>query len=961
MIRFLGIRKRLVLLILAVALPLFALSLTTALLQQRQAVQQASEKLQFSASLAAAGQDRITASANLLLLAIANGPVVRHGTPSQCQEFFDGLRGEAPIYANIGVVDLTGDIRCQTLAGSRAGGNAADRAYFREAIATRSFAGGEYAIGRVSKLAVVGFARPVLDTNGNVTAVAFAALNLHALSEALTKLDLPAGVQVAITDRNGTVLASTPDSPEVIGQPIADPILKDAASRMARGVASGKDASGAQRLYAFAPGVGQARRWFFVSVSTDQALVTAASQKAMLVQLTGLILAVALGIFAAWRIGTRHVLQPAEQLVQAAQRVAGGHLDARLASERRYEALFEHAPLPMWVSTEDGSAFLAVNQAMHRQYGYTQDEFSRLSLFDLRPESEHQRLARRLAVPANERGKDVYWLHKRKDGSIFEVEVMTTPVVHMGKPAVFAIVNDISARARAEQEVHRHILSLQRLAAASQAIAGQRSLEGIASELTLFARDILECSHAGFVPAPVAGADGRLAVDAGATVAETSLDVPLCSAEGNMLGVLHLSGKSSSGFSRLDHYLAAELAHVAASSMEKALLIDDISALNASLELRVLKRTAELEEQRAMFRALAEGAPQIVWMVDKDGAVTYLNRSWYELTGSKPPQGLGQTWTQYVHPDDRAEMERNWAKCRADGTLYTGQRRIRAQDGRYRSMAYRAAPVVNGGQATFWVGVDADITDIKATENALRQSNAELEAFSYTVSHDLRSPLAAIDGFAKLLGRQLADHNNPKARHYLDRIGAGISRMGQLIEAMLFLAQVSRAQMHWATVDLSAMAREIAAELREADPRRRITVSIDDGLLAVADSRLMQVILQNLLGNAWKFSSRTAAASVSLTREPDGVFCVQDNGVGFDMAYAGRLFGTFERLHTEAEFPGTGIGLATVKRAVERHGGRIWAWSDPGVATRFYFTLSESPKLHAAAESPPPRVTANSR
>jgi PAS domain S-box-containing protein len=615
---------------------------------------------------------------------------------------------------------------------------------------------------------------------------------------------------------------------------------------------------------------------------------------------------------------------------------------ALLASERRYAALFENAPLPMWVATEDGSAFLAVNDAMQKQYGYSQEEFSRLSLFDLRPPSEHARLARRLALPASERRTDAFWTHQRKDGSIFEVEVMTTSVGHMGKPAVFAIVNDISARVRAEREVQLHVLSLERLAAASQAIASRQTLDTIAEELALFARDILGCDRAEFLVAEMMAT--CIPVNPPDTAGDTRslLDVPVNSASGKCLGLLRLSGKSGGGsFTQMDRHLAAELAQAAASSMEKALLIDDVSALNASLELRVANRTAQLEEQRAMFSALAEDSPQIVWMVDKDGAVTYMNRSWYELTGTSAPEGLGHSWTQYIHPDDLAAMQTNWAQSRAAGTLFTGQRRFRAQDGRYRTMAYRAALVVSAGRATFWVGVDADITDIKATEEALRRSNAELEAFSYTVSHDLRSPLAAIDGFSKLLARHMGENQSPKARHYLDRMGAGIARMGQLIEAMLFLAQVSRSQMHWTTVDISAMAREIVAELREGEPQRSVSVLIEDDLVATADPRLLQVILQNLLGNAWKFSSRTSAAVLGLTREPDGSFCVKDNGVGFDMTYGNKLFGTFERLHSEADFPGTGIGLASVKRAVERHGGRIRAESEPGVSTRFYFTLSE--------------------
>jgi light-regulated signal transduction histidine kinase (bacteriophytochrome) len=222
----------------------------------------------------------------------------------------------------------------------------------------------------------------------------------------------------------------------------------------------------------------------------------------------------------------------------------------------------------------------------------------------------------------------------------------------------------------------------------------------------------------------------------------------------------------------------------------------------------------------------------------------------------------------------------------------------------------------------------------------LRDSNQELEAFSYSVSHDLRAPLGAIDGFSKALAGRLEGVADDKARHYLARIQAGVTKMEQLIEALLGLSRVARAALSQGTVDLALIARETVEGLRVQDAQRDVRVRIDEPLLAQGDARLLRVLMENLLGNAWKFTSRTEGAAIEVGRdEADGAYYVRDNGAGFDMAYANKLFNVFQRLHTEAEFPGTGIGLATVRRIVTRHQGAIWVESQPGRGTTFRFTL----------------------
>jgi PAS domain S-box-containing protein len=266
--------------------------------------------------------------------------------------------------------------------------------------------------------------------------------------------------------------------------------------------------------------------------------------------------------------------------------------------------------------------------------------------------------------------------------------------------------------------------------------------------------------------------------------------------------------------------------------------------------------------------------------------------------------------------------------------------------------------MLHDGKVVRLFGVLQDITEIKATEAALRLSNQELEAFSYSVSHDLRSPLNTINGFSHLLAKKMAGSADKEVRHYLSRIQAGAAQMGQLIDGLLALAQVSRVLLQSGPVDLSAMARSILDEWRERDPERQVTIHIGSGLQAQGDTRLVRMVLENLLGNAWKFSSKKPQAEISIGQHSDAeewpVFFVRDNGAGFDMAYADKLFSPFQRLHATSEFPGTGIGLATVSRVIKRHGGRLWTESATGRGASFFFTLPGQ----SASDASEPRDTA---
>jgi PAS domain S-box-containing protein len=326
---------------------------------------------------------------------------------------------------------------------------------------------------------------------------------------------------------------------------------------------------------------------------------------------------------------------------------------------------------------------------------------------------------------------------------------------------------------------------------------------------------------------------------------------------------------------------------------------------------------------------------------------------------SLQPEWTVEIAESHVVPEDRERFRSSLAQAfqankfflecrihRPDHSLHW----ISAQGRVYRDLA---------GKPIRMTGVIADITERKQAEQELElhrrelarsnselaAANKELESFSYSVSHDLRAPLRAIDGFSHALLEDSSDRLDDAGKAHLNRIRAGTQRMGLLIDDLLNLSRLSRAQMQKQSVDISALACSVADGLRKAHPERLIELRIEDGLKTMADPGLLRVVLENLLGNAWKFSSKRASAHIEFgvaVSNGTSAYFVRDDGAGFDPVYADRLFGAFQRLHAVSEFAGTGIGLATVQRIVHRHGGRIWAESAVDRGATFYFTLGES-------------------
>lgn len=233
--------------------------------------------------------------------------------------------------------------------------------------------------------------------------------------------------------------------------------------------------------------------------------------------------------------------------------------------------------------------------------------------------------------------------------------------------------------------------------------------------------------------------------------------------------------------------------------------------------------------------------------------------------------------------------------------------------------------------------------EMEQRNTELAAVNKELEAFSYSVSHDLRAPLRSIDGFSQALLEDCADKLNKQGKGYLHRVRAAAQRMGELIDDLLALSRVTRREMRHEMVNISALAEAVAAELQQEQPERRVKFAISKGLVVNGDEALLGLALENLLSNAWKFTSKQPKARIKFgVTQNDGkpAYYVRDDGVGFDMAYVDKLFAPFQRLHPVDEFPGTGVGLATVQRIISRHGGRVWAEGAVKQGATFYFTLA---------------------
>ena len=653
-------------------------------------------------------------------------------------------------------------------------------------------------------------------------------------------------------------------------------------------------------------------------------------------------------------------------------------------SEEKFSIAFKNSPIAICIVSVADGKFAEVNQGFAHFIGYPIEEIIGRSHIELSLFVNEEEL-NRMASVLQERGRlyNQEFLSRRKSGEVrlglFSAEVLNIG----GKPSVIMNIADITERKRAEQmqKDENHILML-----LSQGAELNEILDAI-----LRMGELRDTSIKGSVLL-VDPAKRILVQAAGPSLSEEfkqllANGLPIGEGVGSCGTAAHRKRRvivpdigNSPNFqgevvavTRRNNILSCWSQPIITSNGEllgtianygsrvgepdeQNLAVLEWSARIAAIAIERKRAAEALRESEEKFSKAFHASPDIIIISrTRDHRFVEVNDSFIRLTGFSRTELLGNLSVEYRLLGNLPDRDRIVKLLQEPGSTRNQEANFRNNKGDIRTLLFSSEPINFGGEPCK-ITIAKDITEIKRTEDELKKAmaglekssaqleatNRELETFSYSVSHDLRTPLRSIDGFSQALLEDHKDKLNEQGQDYLNRLRLASQKMGALIDGLLKLSRLTRSEMHQETVDLGALAQEIVLSLQETHPDHKVEFSACGDLTARGDPQLLRVLLQNLIDNAWKFSSKKQLARIefgTVSKNGKTEFFIRDNGVGFDIAYASKLFGAFQRLHSADEFPGTGIGLATVKRIINRHGGTIRAEGEVGKGATFYFTL----------------------
>jgi len=645
------------------------------------------------------------------------------------------------------------------------------------------------------------------------------------------------------------------------------------------------------------------------------------------------------------------------------------------------DAMYRASPDMIFIHDCTGR-ILDVNHNAAQRYHYTMEEMRKLSIADVSANPDSLPLVSecmRRVLGGEE--LDFEWLAKDSHNKSFPVEVRLRKLEGRnapGTPAVIATIRDITERKRTEESIkniaagvsaesgdafyQQMVTHLAKLFDADYALIGLLDEDNpeILNTLSVFAHgSITKNMSWSLLNSPCAKVvgkntcycpcgvqqqypDSQLLVDMGV---DSFIGIPLFDSNNRAVGLIEILDSKPM---ELQQQLTEIL---------------EIFAARASTELERDRIHRRLENTRQKLALHVQQTPLGVIEWDTSFCVTDWNPAAEKIFGYSKQDALGKTAIELIIPDEslpcvgaiwRALLENHGGTRSTNSNITKNKTNITCE-------WYNTPLVAGNGEVIGVASLVNDVTkrinteiELKAHREHLEELveqrtteltniNQELESFSYSVSHDLRAPLRHIDGFSRVLQEDHTKQLNKEGQQQLQRIRSSAQRMGQLIDDLLVLSRVSRGNVERESLNLSSMAQDIFNKLQHYDTDRKVSINIQSEILASADHRLIHVLLENLIGNAWKYTSKTDHANISFNAKKnekgEAVFCLRDNGAGFDMKYAERLFTPFKRLHSDREFEGTGIGLATVQRIINRHAGRVWATAETGKGAAFYFTL----------------------